>query len=317
MSSTQFVKVFGERNSATRAIIRMLNRCDGIRVRAGDGPTDAQLAEIEALREQIENLRPRPWRVIYEDAIQDMLVQQSSPTIQWKHAAPEWHPAFAEENAKVLFAVRNPYSWFLSLVNRPYHKRGIFRMPKVKDSRIDSLPFVRHWRERKLPQEIAVMDFIDRPWLTIGRDNIDPVIPSPMDLWNRKLRAYDAFARQANPAGVATTTVRFEDFVHDPVPTLEAAFVSLDLTGYNLNAVEESTKEADRSHNDIKAYYNSEAWKEKLSRPLVERINHWVDWSIANSHGYEMLDPADFPKRPPREYRRMRYTYRSNSSELD
>ena len=204
----KFVKVFGERNTGTRALIRMLAAQKCVRMQAIGERGALNLPQNADLRAVIEETYKGKWRKIYRDALRDNEQAVACPTKAWKHTLPVWDPAFVEKRAHVAFCVRNPYSWALSLARRPYHQRG--------------------------PRTSRVLDFVTQPWLTVSRDNMDAVLRSPMELWNGKVAAYGAFMRQAE---VPTRLIRFENFVADPEAEVRQVLLDFAIGFENVHSV--------------------------------------------------------------------------------
>ncbi len=263
----KFVKVFGERNTGTRALIRMLAAQDGVRMQPFGERGALNLPQNADLRAVIEATYKGKWRKVYRDALRDNEQAVACPTKAWKHALPVWDQAFAVKRAHVVFCVRNPYSWALSLARRPYHQKG--------------------------PKTTRMEDFVVQPWLTVARDNMEAVLPSPMELWNRKVAAYGAFMRQAD---VPVRVIRFESFVADPAGEVRQVLSDFGIPFGDVLPVA-STKSPAMTLKDISAYYAREDWRKLLTAEVVTAINGSIDWELAAQYGYYRLKPAEFPSR--------------------
>jgi len=263
----KFVKVFGERNTGTRALIRMLAAQKDVRMQPLGERGALNLPQNADLRAVIEGTYKGKWRKIYRDALRDNEQALACPTKAWKHSLPIWDEAFVKKRAHVVFCVRNPYSWALSLARRPYHQKG--------------------------PKTVRTQDFVTQPWLTVSRDNMDAVLRSPMELWNGKVAAYGAFMRRAE---VPTRVIRFERFVADPEAEVRQVLSDFGIGFKNVRSVV-STKNSSMTLEDISAYYRREDWKGALTKDTVEAINGAIDWELAAQYGYYRLDPATFPSR--------------------
>lgn len=165
------IKLFGERNTATRAVKQMLRETDGVTLVNSKRPDELGNVEWANLVASINLYIQDDWRKVYMDALRDNVSHYNAPLAMWKHAAPRWDETFVTQNVHTIFCVRNPYSWALSMARKPYH---------MKARRTDDF-----------------LTFIKRPWLTERRDNTGIILCSVMDLWNKKLRAYAEFADQA------------------------------------------------------------------------------------------------------------------------
>ena len=226
---------------------------------------DPTMPDIDILRARIETSFKGFQRRLYRNALDDLRGSRLEGVSAWKHAAPTIDESYHENLVSVLFMVRDPYSWIGSLFRHPYHIRG---------PRLDTLE-----------------GFIQQPWLTMQRDNVDPVLHSPMMLWNEKLRAYLAFM---DAAIVPTTVLKFEDFVLDPVFALSASLARFGVSGEGLEEVEEPTKVKGVDRKNRIEYYQSAAWKKAISPETANLINGFVDWDVAARFGYKLRAPSEF-----------------------
>ena len=269
------VKLFGERNTATRALKQMLIKADNVTLSlAPDEHARAQ--EQRALTEltlDIQDSYKFEWRRLYLDASRDTGVPYDNPFRLWKHAAPFWDDAYVRDAVRVIFMVRNPYSWAVSMARKPYHMKA----PRTSDFE----------------------QFVSRPWLTERRDNCPILLRSVLHLWNYKIGAYQRFAARARNAGVQCQFIRFEDFLGDPALCLGQALWSMGIPPTGLEALENSTKDQTQSLTDLQDYYSTEAWRMRLSQSVVRKVNAEIDWSLAGTFQYACLDPQDFPPELP------------------
>lgn len=273
--SPPLIKVFGERNTGTRALLQMLRASGDVTLRmAGAGPEAEQKRRAE-LAERISEQFTGAWRKLYMDALRDNQRHQTDPLLTWKHAAPLWHQSFADQPVSVIFMVRNPYSWALSMARRPYHIAG------------------------RRPEDLEA--FLTRPWLTQRRDNTDILLPDVLALWQAKLDAYRHFARQAKANGVRTAILNFESFVADPKASTRAALSQFGIASDNLRPARRNTKDKGQPLAEIQAYYAQERWRAELTRGCVELINGRMDWELAGKFGYRRLPPEDFAGQPDTE----------------
>ncbi len=261
----KFVKVFGERNTGTRALIRMLAAQKGVRMQPLGERGALNLPQNAEFRAVIEETYKGKWRRVYRDALRDNEQAVACPTKAWKHALPVWDEAYGVKRAHVVFCVRNPYSWALSLARRPYHQKG--------------------------PKTSSVLDFVTQPWLTVSRDNMAAVLRSPMELWNGKVTAYGAFMWAAS---VPARVIRFESFVADPEGEVREVLANFGIPFGDVQAVA-PTKNSAMTLEGLSAYYAREDWKKSLTAEVVAAINGSIDWELAAQYGYYRLDPQEFP----------------------
>ena len=161
----------------------------------------------------------------------------------WKHAAPMYHQDFKEFDVSVLFMVRNPYSWVQSLNRRPYHCMG------------------------RRQQELE--DFLVFPWLCLGRDEVAPILSSPMYLWSLKLSAYRKFQEEAYRDGVGCAVIRFEDFVQNSVMAMTRALLSIGVESGGLTSFPHATKPEGKFGRERKKFYINELWREDLTSASI------------------------------------------------
>ncbi len=227
-----------------------------------------------ALRNRIKDRFRGKWLDEYLDALNFDNTSRIGGVAAWKHAAPYFDESFAKVNASVIFTIRNPYSWLISLYKRPHHAKGISC--------------------KNLEQ------FVDFPWMTMAKDRVAPVLNSPMGLWNEKLRAYGEFQ---DCCDIPYYQIRFEDFVQKPVESLAAALGSFGFETNGLVAIPLSVKNENHSATGLADYYRQEKWRLRLTRQSVALINQHTNWQIAERFGYQMLDPKQFPIEIEQDYR--------------
>ena len=253
------IKVFGERHTGTRAVIQMLYlqecRAQDMAPSTTDGPV---FRHKKRWKKGFD-------RELFKDAMEDIRRWNDGGVSAWKHAAPIIDGSYAKKKTPVIFIVRDPYSWIVSFYRKPYHAR--------------SGPFP------------TLEAFLQHPWQTVQRDNVAPVLLSPMMLWNEKLRAYRRFIEAAP---VPATVLYFEDFVQNPVASLGAAMERLGVDSAGLKAVDQPTKSWGLSEADRVAYYKSEAWAAKISPTSAALINRYLDWGVAGYFGYSQRSPLAF-----------------------
>ena len=267
----RLVKVFGERKTAAQASMQMLDAADGIRCVGHVGVPDEALDPFNEKLKRIEAVQKGAWKRIYEEAIMDLRADLLGPVGAWTHSAPAYNSAFKDHGVSVIFMVRNPYSWILSL----------YRSPALSMGHCGG----------------TLEEFLLFPWLTVGRDNVAPrILTSPMELWSLKLRSYRKFRAQAKKDGVKSTQVKFEDFVAFPISSLSQGLKRLDIPAEGLKALSRSNKPLSRIPEARRSYHIKEFWQSELTSTHVEVINALVDWDLAEIYGYQPMDPADFPE---------------------
>ena len=114
------IKVFGERNTGTRAVVRMLLDHKGV---APVSP-GYKKPDLDALATRINENLSGYHRELFNDALEDIRCSRLGGISAWKHAAPLVDESYAAKEASVLFLVRDPYSWIAAFFRNPYHARA-------------------------------------------------------------------------------------------------------------------------------------------------------------------------------------------------
>lgn len=276
------IKIFGERNTGTRAVKQMLCRAPHLTLQQGSLALEKRDASWCQLHEAVNLYYQDDWRRLYMDALRDDGRQDSDQIFAWKHAAPDWSMGYLKHQIDVIFMLRNPYSWALSTACKPYHIKG----PRTSD-------FTK---------------FITRPWLTERRDNVSAVLPSVMDLWTTKVTAYSDFAKMAEHFGMTSYFMLFESFILDPKAAVSQALNAFGITAEGVKKIDASTKLGGKNLTEAQRFYRDENWKLRLTRTSVAQINALLDVDLVKSFGYPILNPADFPQELP-ELEQRRFSY--------
>jgi hypothetical protein len=267
------IKLFGERNSGTRAVKQVLRNANDVSVLPDTSNRDTRLSTWHQLRDAVDYSYQGNWRKLYKDALLDTNGQNTNPVEAWTHAAPNWNMAFLKNQIDVIFMIRNPYSWALSTACKPYQLKG--------------------------PKTASFTQFITRPWLTELRDNVSVVLPSVIDLWTTKLTAYCDFTQIAAQFGMTPQFVPFEVFAKAPEQAISGALHAFGIPATGLMLSDNHSDHVEGSIDNTHRYYTDELWKKRLTRIAVGLINDRLDWDLAEHFGYEKLDPADFPEKLP------------------
>lgn len=276
------IKIFGERNTGTRAVKQMLRNAQHVVLQQGSLALENRDTRWNQLHEAVDLHYHDDWRRLYMDALRDDGRQDYDQIFAWKHAAPDWSMGYLKQQIDVIFMVRNPYSWVLSTACKPYHIKG----PRTSD-------FAK---------------FITRPWLTERRDNVSVVLPSVMDLWTTKLTAYTDFAQIAEHFGMTPHFMLFEEFIRDPEAAVCQALHGFGVATDGVKKIATSTKSDGKALSEVQRFYRDELWKCRLTKASVAQINARLDIELVKNVGYPILNPADFPEKLP-EWEQRRFSY--------
>ena len=170
-----FIKVFGERNTGTHFLIKLLrNNTNAELLVHPDGASEATRKNFERMVACYPDLtkgNPALRSVILERLIDSDRAKDIPEYYGWKHAAVsanqlKQNPKF--EQTLFICLIRNPWRFVSALHRRPYN---LFPRPQTD-----------------------LIDFIQQPILTNARDNlVESYLSSPVELWNRKIESYLAF----------------------------------------------------------------------------------------------------------------------------
>ena len=249
------VKIFGERNTGTNALRRIITEYSASRCL----PSTA--GELNRFIGRIGNtawLPGKPWR----ERLLDSVFDGRGPLCAWKHCATNFPDAAPFDDVLVLFTVRHPASWLVSLCKRPYQRLG------------------RH------PRSIA--DFLDSEWRTVGRERLGGAAFRPLELLQVKLDSYVGFARKLEQRGISHRFLRFEDLVLRQREVYSSIAPELESPRADFEELQASTKDPSKSLDDYRAYYGSERWREAL-RDLERSVDAQVDWAEFERFGYRPL----------------------------
>jgi hypothetical protein len=251
------IKIYGERNSGTNYLEKLIERNLDVRLLRGSVPH-----RIARIRDQKRG----------DELVRDLYFKLTYPhNLGWKHALVEpperlaRRPAFRRP-VGIVTVTKDPYSWSLSIYRRPYHNRA-------------------RWS--------SFEEFLSTPWPTVGRENAPEGFVDPTDMWNQKNASYLIPPSQlpivnlryqdllADPQGVIERIrLRFALKARGP-------FVK----------VEESTKGESRRYSDYRAYYLEERWRGELSPAAAAIITSRLDMGVASALGFTTLSATTARRR--------------------
>ncbi|MEO1350635.1 MAG: hypothetical protein AAFW84_17820, partial [Cyanobacteria bacterium J06635_15] len=152
-----FLKVYGERNTGTNYLSQLIN----LNLKADELPGSVP-SEIDVWQRKLQrkfNIKERLKDIYFDISFHKNL--------GWKHSLVDPKKIYRKsslplDNISFITITKNPYSWLLSLYKRPYHQ---------------------YFRQG---EKIDFETFIVSPWKTVGRDNLNKKISTPVELWNIK-----------------------------------------------------------------------------------------------------------------------------------
>ncbi|MCT4555900.1 MAG: hypothetical protein N4A53_14525 [Pelagimonas sp.] len=261
MSRITTIKIYGERNTGTNYITRLLERNYDLRLLPGDVPRPFWNKRAIGLLRRIH----RPWGLIVNNRTADAwFLNNFNGSLGWKHSLPpvDRIAQIAGPDLGIVGLTKNPYSWLLSMYRRPYQNFA--------------------------PAE-SFEAFVTAPYPTVPRELMTEQGLTPVQLWCAKARGYLAL-QKALPQQVAV--LRYEDFLAD-----EDAVLSRLETDWSLapkgarQQVSESAKGDKQGYSDYQRYYLEEEWRAKLSDEAVQAITAQLDPDVMAAIGYKALTP--------------------------
>lgn len=263
------VKIYGERNSGTHFITRLIQRNFKSQTIPGTlADAEKQSAYRDKFEEQLKLLiaDESKRKLASSIKIDEYFAGNQWKTLGWKHSVPPLDIIAAHpENEKILFITltKNPYAWALSMFRRPY---GNFNLHNPDD----------------------LGQFLIEPWVTAKRDNCPSILNSPIELWNLKTDGYKQLAKQHT-----VLRIRYEDVIDNPENFLSNVAEYLEKKPKKFTFLNMSAKEDDVGKKDFdyyRDYYLNQKWQEKLTNEHIKTINHFLDPIIVQEAGYTMLE---------------------------
>ncbi|MCP3992360.1 MAG: sulfotransferase [Actinomycetia bacterium] len=190
----------------------------------------------------------------------DLDIERSESTeLGWKHAGPDLGLIrHLDDPGQYFFVcvVKSPYAYIESLHRRPY--------------------------QDLLPRRTSLDEFVNSPWDTVGRDNLDGrSLRSPVELWNLKVASYHELAASVPNCMIS----RYEDIVADLSGFFDKLDAFLSMTASRIN-IETSTKGDDEM--DFASYAAKYTHYDpgKLGASVIDSINHFLDHDLVKRAGY-------------------------------
>ena len=249
------LKIYGERNTGTNYIEKLiLSNTNMFKLR---GTVPKNIGKVFLKMDMLHFLHP------ISEFLRDLYFAKSfCSNLGWKHMEVDYKSLSDCSNFNdtvFVCVVKNPYSWSLSLYDKPYHTY------EYKNS-FDT--------------------FLKMKWRTVGREHANKKYYSNViDMWNKKVNSY--FELNNNYDKVII--IKYEDILNSP------NLIYTHLKNFNvelsssLTNIEESTKENEKNNTYYKDYYLNEKWKEKLSVESIETINNDLNFELLEKLGYEKL----------------------------
>lgn len=262
------LKIFSERNTRTNALRLLIEQNIGQII----CPSMTDFVKYWSTQEALFSKLEESFKLFLRHALVDDIFALAPAEYRQKHTAPEYSPNFVKYGIGVIFLIKNPYSWVLSMYNRPY--------------------------ALLLPKPDNFSRFLRYPWLGPRRDNIPSVLPCPLELWNRKVAAYCCFSEFAKRDGLPLLFLKYEEFVADQLEALSKIRCVFGLPGDSALVITASTKDPRLDWNYYREYYCGEAWRVAFSAEDFEFCATAINWDLAARFGYERITSNSAPLGP-------------------
>ncbi|MBO6806800.1 hypothetical protein [Thalassospira sp.] len=247
------IKVFGERNTGTNALISV------IRGNSGSIVYPSVLAEISP--DARKNLAMMMQLGISKKGSEQLIdaTFKGRPILQqWKHAATYFDTSTITDDVHFVFTTRHPLSWLIGLFQKPYH---------ILTPKPDNL-----------------IAFSEMNWETVIRDNLKSKTFKPLDLYVEKLKSYRDLMGKLEAQGIGYTIIKFEDFVSDQKGVFERLRPHLTNPTENFQELTKSTKEAGKDSAYYRNYYTKEIWRQEF--PDIEKVQLPYESELFEFFGY-------------------------------
>ena len=256
------VKIFGERNTATNALKALIETNSASRVfpsvSAELDPTSTE--RLRALKAERQAANPVAFAIEREAEINRIFAGQPA-SHAWKHCATRFESVESLAGALVVFCVRHPLSWLLSLFRNPYH------------------------HQTQLPDTFE--QFLEAEWRLTQRDNLPAPALLPHLLYEAKLQSYRACMQHLEAAGIAFRVVPFEDIVIRQEAVFEALAPALREASDTCAPITRSTKDRAKTIDHYIAYYGAERWRDEIAA-FIPAIATRLDKSLFAGFSYSI-----------------------------
>lgn len=244
------IKIYGERNTGTNYLSRLLElnfECNLFR-----GSVPIMLDRF---------IRRLP----FSESLRDKYFNLAKSNLGWKHREIDskllCDLKSTSLNVNYITITKNPYSWLLSLYNRPYNY----------SNKSHNLSFI---------------EFLQTEFKTFKRESVSNSYLNPIDMWNIKNRSYIALNNTHK-----VQMITYESLILDPIMKLrelQLAFNLVTKESYPLNFLN-STKDNNKTYEFYLEYYSKEMWKEKLTTNSINLINQKLDYSVLEYFNYSLI----------------------------
>jgi len=255
----KFVKIYGERNTGTTYLSKLIN--ENIECKLIKSRPPFWLRKIQKM---IPN---------NNEVLRDLYFSINKNNLGWKHAFVD-EKLFESTNINrndlfIVTITKNPYSWLLSMFQRPYHSA---------------------YNANKYGREQTFEEFLLHEWKCLKRENLsEAILQNPIELWNKK---NDAYLKLSDNTKYTVVNIKYENILMDYKKVLMelANSSSLKLSSSELRNIVKSAKGDVSNFSDYKKYYLNEEWKEKINNYQYEIINYHLNPLVMEAFNYKLIN---------------------------
>jgi len=249
------IKIFGERNTSTRALTQLLR--DNSRSNFLPG-TMKELSPITAKTVSLLQKLGIPDK--RREAIIDRVFEKRHPLEQWKHTATHFEVDSSLDGVHFVFAVRDPRSWLIGFFKRPYHIL--------------------------VDKPATLTEFADLEWQVVARDRLPERAYCPLELYACKLQSYLEFMNALERENRSYSVVKFEDFVTGQRNVFDALRPYLSSPADTFAELTKSTKDATKDASYYADYYAKERWRNDF--PEIDAVTLPDNSTVFQAFGYSL-----------------------------
>lgn len=254
----KLVKIFGERNTSTNALKKLLEENSNSRVAPsviGEvAPRIRDLVKIATKTKLPHTLRER---------LIDYGFSGKTALNSWKHTATNFENIDDLDDAHVIFCVRHPASWVLGLYRKPY---------QIHETNYSDL-----------------RSFLDIRWTTAGRERLQKAPISATETYNMKLESYAQLQESLSNKSISYSIVRHEDFAVNQLEVFSKLAMHLDEPAEHPKELTRSTKDSRKDADYYKNYYGKMLWLKDIDSQSLDKINNEIDWAQLSQYEYSPI----------------------------
>jgi hypothetical protein len=250
------IKIFGERNTGTNALIRILKNNSESQFYPG---TMSELSHTYPEKSTL--FKKLGLGKVEEEAAIDQAFNGRGLLERWKHSATFTTKEELSQLGACAFiiTVRHPLSWLIGLYKNPYHIL--------------------------IDKPVDLLSFASTKWRTVGRENLPNNFYLPLDLLEEKLKSYLELIEKLEKENRPYKIIQFEKFVTNQKATFEDIRPMLDVPSFDFEELSESTKEKNKNSRFYATYYDNETWRKDF--PEIEYIKNTISRDLLSTFGYE------------------------------